>query len=80
MKYVLVEKLKNEFIFDTTTDNPYLDTSQSLFTGDLNIDDILKMYKINNNLNYTLASSISILKNQYGSLWGTKPKFIRRYP
>lgn len=79
MKYVLVEKLKNEFIFDTTTDNPYLDTSQSLFTGDLNIDDILKMYKINNNLNYTLASSISILKNQYGSLWGTKPKFIISY-
>ncbi len=83
MKYALVEKLKNEFVFDTTTDNPYLDTAQSLLTSDeedrITLYDILKMYNINNNVNYTLLSTVNFLKNQYGPLWGTKPKFSVSY-
>lgn len=79
MKYSLVEKVKNEFVFDTTTDNPNLDSMQNLLTNNLNFDEILKMYNINNSMNYTLSGSLNIIKNQYGPIWGTNPQLVISY-
>ena len=56
--YSLVDKMNEKFTFDTTTDNPYLDTTQMLFMGDLVVKDQKGSYVKDKNGNFILKEII----------------------
>ncbi|MCK4797855.1 MAG: hypothetical protein KAT05_10755, partial [Spirochaetes bacterium] len=79
LAYSLKEKITNTFSFDTTTDEAKYDTIQTLFKGNLDIDNIVKRFSVVNDLSFTLSGSLKLFEISGKSLWNMSPKLYINY-
>ena len=79
--YSLTEKLDNKFLFDTKTENPELDTIESIFSEEdrINFDEILKRFTLNSDLDYKLKGSLNFIKIASNPVIGFSPTLMILY-